>query len=154
MTLDFQHALLAPHYWGMVLITALLVGIAVFLHYKVLERLNFSMPHWTLNRRPRILLMIVVIIAVHIAEIWIFGIGIYCATLIPEFGAVIGVDHLRMLDAIYLFAATFSTVGYGDLAPVGPIRLILGTEALTGFVLITWSASFTYLEMQRYWRPH
>jgi hypothetical protein len=49
--------------------------------------------------------------------------------------------------------ATYTTVGYGDLAPVGPIRLIMGLEGLTGFLLLTWSASFTYLEMQRYWPP-
>jgi hypothetical protein len=27
-----------------------------------------------------------------------------------------------------------------------------GTMALTGLVMITWSASFTYLEMARFWR--
>ena len=27
-----------------------------------------------------------------------------------------------------------------------------GTEALTGFMLITWSASFMYLEMEKFWR--
>ena len=45
-----------------------------------------------------------------------------------------------------------AAVGFGDLAPVGAVRFLSGTEALTGFVLITWSASFTYLEMERYWR--
>ena len=57
-----------------------------------------------------------------------------------------------MLDAVYMSAVTFTTVGFGDLAPVGPIRFLAGTLALTGFVLITWSASFTYLEMTRDWR--
>lgn len=32
---------------------------------------------------------------------------------------------------------TYATVGFGDLAPVGPIRFMAGTEALTGFVLLT-----------------
>jgi hypothetical protein len=27
-----------------------------------------------------------------------------------------------------------------------------GMESVTGLLLITWSASFTYLEMVRYWR--
>jgi len=27
-----------------------------------------------------------------------------------------------------------------------------GTESLIGFLLITWSASFTFFEMERYWR--
>jgi hypothetical protein len=31
-------------------------------------------------------------------------------------------------------------------------RLISGTEALTGLVMIAWTASFTYLLMERYWR--
>jgi hypothetical protein len=43
-------------------------------------------------------------------------------------------------------------VGFGDLVPSGPIRFLSGMEALTGFVLIAWSASFTYLEMERFWR--
>jgi hypothetical protein len=47
---------------------------------------------------------------------------------------------------------SYTTVGFGDVAPIGPIRFLTGTEALTGFVLIAWSASFTYLEMERYWK--
>jgi hypothetical protein len=31
------------------------------------------------------------------------------------------------------------------------LRHLTGIEALTGLVLITWSASFLFLEMQRYW---
>ena len=46
------------------------------------------------------------------------------------------------------------SVGFGDLSPVGPIRLVSGLESLTGLLLITWSASFTYLEMHQHWtRP-
>jgi hypothetical protein len=35
--------------------------------------------------------------------------------------------------------------------PQGAIRIMVGPQALLGFVLITWSASFTFIEMQRYW---
>ena len=55
------------------------------------------------------------------------------------------------LDFVYFSAITYTTVGFGDYVPTGPIRFLAGTEALTGFLLITWSASFTFLEMQRYW---
>ena len=35
------------------------------------------------------------------------------------------------------------------------MRLISGLESLVGLLLITWSASFTYLEMSRLWsRPY
>jgi hypothetical protein len=47
---------------------------------------------------------------------------------------------------------TFTTVGAGAVHLSGPIRFLNGTEALTGLVLITWSASFTFLEMTRFWR--
>ena len=60
-----------------------------------------------------------------------------------------GSDNL--FDAIYLSATTYTTLGIGDLAPVGAVRLVSGMEALTGFLMITWSASFTYLEMSRLW---
>ena len=38
------------------------------------------------------------------------------------------------------------------MIPLGAIRFLAGTESLTGFLLITWSASFTCLEMQRFWK--
>ena len=31
-------------------------------------------------------------------------------------------------------------------------RFLTGTESLSGFILITWSASFLYLEMEQFWR--
>ena len=44
-------------------------------------------------------------------------------------------------------------MGFGEIWPTGAVRFLAATEALAGFVLITWSASFTYLEMERFWRP-
>jgi len=42
-----------------------------------------------------------------------------------------GAQHL--FDLIYFSAVTFTTALFGDLVPVGPIRFLAGTEALTGF---------------------
>ena len=46
---------------------------------------------------------------------------------------------------------TSTTLGYGDIEPFGILRFLTGIEALAGLVLITWSASFLFVEMQRYW---
>jgi hypothetical protein len=46
----------------------------------------------------------------------------------------------------------YTTVGDNEALPAGPIRFLEGTEALIGFVLITWSATFTYFEMERFWK--
>jgi hypothetical protein len=153
MTPDFTTAVVSLPHWIMVLVTLLLVALAVGLHYEALERLNDWLPRWGLRPRPRVLLLIISVLLVHTAEIWIFGMGIYAIVQFPELGQVTGVPVIKLLDAVYLSATTFTTVGYGDLAPHGPMRLVMGVEALTGLVLITWSASFTYLEMQRFWRP-
>ena len=55
------------------------------------------------------------------------------------------------MDCVYFSFTTFTTLGFGDIHPLGPIRFLTGIEALTGLVLITWTASFLFLEMQRHW---
>ena len=91
------------------------------------------------------------VLALHIVEIWIFGLALALLLAWPACGAL-GPKAVHLFDFVYFSAITYTTVGFGDLVPVGPIRFLSGTEALTGFVLIAWSASFTYLEMERYWR--
>lgn len=56
-----------------------------------------------------------------------------------------------LLDCAYFSFTTFTTLGYGDIEAYGVLRFLTGIEALTGLVLITWSASFLFVEMQRYW---
>jgi hypothetical protein len=55
------------------------------------------------------------------------------------------------LDFYYLSLSSYTTLGIGDIYPTGPLRVIAGIEALNGLVLIGWSASFTYLTMERFW---
>ena len=56
-----------------------------------------------------------------------------------------------LLDCVYYSFTTYTTLGLGDIEPHGDLRYLTGLEALTGLVLITWTASFLYLEMTRYW---
>ena len=44
-------------------------------------------------------------------------------------------------DHLYFSYAAFTTVGFSDIVPTRPLRLLAGMEALTGSVLITWTAS-------------
>lgn len=141
----------APH-WAAVLLTLVVVSITVGLHYEVLLRLSHQVKTWNaIQPRVKVLALIVGILILHVVEIWLFGLGIYSISYFPSLGNVSGVESFNLLEAVYLSATTYSTVGYGDLVPHGPIRFLLGMEALVGLVMITWSASFTYLEMQRFW---
>lgn len=69
------------------------------------------------------------------------------------FGSIEGLLTGTVTDYFYFSLTSYTTLGIGEVHPVGPIRIIVGLEALNGFPLITWSASFTYLMMQRYWHP-
>lgn len=42
-------------------------------------------------------------------------------------------------------------VGYGEIVAQGYLRYLMGVEGLVGLILITWSASFLFIEMQKYW---
>jgi hypothetical protein len=136
-----------------VAITAMAVGLAVLVHYEGLTLLSrwLARRHES-HRRRKVLYGIFGVLALHVAEIWVFGLAIWGLLMFPNTGMVAGAHPLSLLDAVYMSAVTYTTVGFGDLAPIGPIRFLAGTAALTGFVLITWSASFTYLEMTRDWR--
>ena len=136
----------------MVLATLCAVCICVLLHYEVLNFLSNRLAHLKAQRRRRVLYAILGVLSVHVAEIWIFGLFYTVLLRWPAFGATQSA-MAGVLDRIYLSAMTFTTVGAGEAyALSGPIRFLAGTEALTGLVLITWSASFTFLEMARFWR--
>lgn len=135
-----------------VLVTAASVALAVLVHYEGLALLNQRLVRVHARRRRKVLLGVYGVILLHVVEIWLFGFACWLLLLVDGTGSLSGVAPVPFLDAIYLSAETFSTVGFGDLAPQGAIRFLAGTEALTGFILITWSASFLYLEMEHYWR--
>lgn len=135
-----------------VLGTLVALGLCVLLQYEGLVLTWKWISRHRGHKRVKVLYAILSIITLHVAEIWIFGVTLWALLTWPATGSLHGPESADLLECIYLSAITFSTVGFGDIAPVGPIRFLSGMEALTGFVLITWSASFTYLEMERFWR--
>jgi len=128
------------------------ITFCVLLHYEGLLFTSRRLSRLGGPPRIKVLYAIGSVLSLHVTEIWIFGVTLWLLARMPESGHL-GPGNLHLLDYIYFSAATYTTVGFGDLAPVGAIRFLAGTEGLAGFVLITWSASFTYLEMERFWRP-
>ncbi|HET8693301.1 MAG TPA: potassium channel family protein [Aquabacterium sp.] len=66
-------------------------------------------------------------------------------------GTLDGTAGFSLSTCMYFSAETYTSLGFGDLTPVGPVRLLAGVEALNGLLLIGWSASFLYIAMQRFW---
>jgi hypothetical protein len=108
--------------------------------------------------RPRILILIFGLLAAHLVEICFFALAAWAMSLLPDAGyltwiGINGPDQVTFINYLYLSLVTYTTLGYGDLVPHGPISFLYGLQALTGFVLITWSASLTFIEMQKHWKP-
>lgn len=143
--------------WTVVLMTTVVVMTAVVLHFEVIAALNRWGAARRLGRggshhhRPTLLLVMFALLLAHVAEIWLFGLAYWILLAASELGTIEGYETLTFLDCIYFSATTYTTVGWGDLFAAGPVRFLAGTEALVGFMLITWSASFVYLIMARTW---
>lgn len=126
--------------------------ICVLLHYEALRLLTRLMPRFPRPAQPRIVLLILGAMAAHVTEIWIFAFGHMLLDGRPGCGHIGGAEISGILDYVYYSTVIYTTVGFGDLVPVGPIRFLTAVEALLGLGMIGWSASFTFVEMQRYWQ--
>lgn len=137
-----------------VVTTGAMVMACVLLHYETLRLLSYLLVHFHGKRRRRILMLVVALLMLATAEIWLFGAGYYWLLRDPAYGSLHGPGFRpdEWVDHIYFSAVIFTTLGLGDLTPSGSIRFLVGTEALVGFTLISWSAAFTFLEMERFWR--
>lgn len=100
--------------------------------------------------RIKIITMILGIIFLHLLEILIFAAGFMVMDGKPYMGFLEGLEG-GYLDYVYFSLVTYTTVGYGDIVPVGHIRFLTAVEALGGIVLIAWSAAYTFLKMRRLW---
>jgi len=133
------------------LVNALIVTLAVIIHYEALHWLTRYLPRIPVVHRARIAIGVLGALVAHAVEIWIFALAYHLLTTQFGWGSLGGNFNGTLLDCVYFSFTVFSTLGFGDIFPQGEIRYLVGIEALTGLVLITWTASFLYYEMQRNW---
>ncbi len=106
---------------------------------KLLPRLRFPI-------RSLVVVGVQICMAAHLLEVAIFAAVLF---------ALGGRGHAGAFGDMHDFNASieaYTSLGYVEKNLTLAQRLISGTEALTGLVMITWTASFTYLPMERYWQ--
>ena len=136
------------------LINCLVVATAVLVHYEFLVRLSSVIPKMQIKHRYKIVFGVFGALVAHMVEIWLFALAYYLMHNAEGWGELTGNFNGSLLDCFYFSSTVYSTVGFGDIVPMGDLRFLTGIESLTGLVLITWSASFLFFEMQRYWITH
>ena len=139
---------------AVLLIIIFVVGSSVVIHYEFLYRLTLPLPGMKIKHRQRIVLGVIVALLAHTIEIFIFAIAYYTLNRVNGWGSLQGNFDGSLADCVYFSFTTYTTLGFGDIAPIGAIRFLTGVESLTGLVLITWTASFLYIEMRQYWDSH
>lgn len=133
------------------LINTLLVAVTVIIHYEILRLLSNLIPKMRIRLRLRVVFGVFGTICAHIVEICLFGVAFYLMFHQGSFGGLAGQFDGSVLDSIYFSFTNYTTVGYGDIVPTGNLRFLAGLEAITGLSLITWSASFMFMEMTMFW---
>ncbi len=137
------------------IINSALVAIAIMIHYEMLYQLSRLMPRLHMKHRYRVIVGVFGALLAHITEIWMFAFGYFFIIRFTSLGSLVAFDtgesiH-NIMNCIYYSFITYTTLGFGDIIPTGSLRFLTGLESLTGLVLITWTASFMYFEMRKYW---
>jgi len=134
------------------LINSVIVAIAILVHYEALYHLSNIIPKLHIRRRFRVLFGVFGAMIAHVFEIWLFAFGFYFLIRSGKFGALSGEFTDTLLDCVYFSFTTYTSLGFGEIYPTGHLRFLAGLEVLTGLVLITWTASFMFIEMQKFWK--
>lgn len=128
-----------------------LSALTIAFHYEVLRVLASMIERLSRNRRRRTVLAVLILFFAHVAEVWLFAGGHYAAVEWFSIGELRGEFSGAIRDYAYFSVITYTTVGYGDISPIGEVRVLAGLESLTGLMMIAWSAAFTVFRLERRW---
>ena len=137
-----------------IIISIALVFVTTAIFYEVLGLVLRFIGRHDLRNRPLMFVLVVAIFSAHTIAIWIYG-TVYWV-MVHTFGAepLSGIAHDNFFGYIYFSAATYSSLGIGDVFPHGAMQFITGVQVLHGLVLIGWSVMVTYFAVQKLWDIH
>ncbi|MEQ1754110.1 MAG: ion channel [Micropepsaceae bacterium] len=113
---------------------------SVLIHFEALQHLHGR----SLRGRRGILIAFMLLLGVHLLEVGLFGTAFYGATKWIQIGSFAGERSMSFMDYYYYAAETYSSLGYGDIYPVGEIRLLASVTPIIGILLLGWSSSFLF----------
>jgi len=107
---------------------------------RVLDRWFPKVAWWVIGA------LVLVAISAHICEITIFAGGIHVLEYLDPSQAP---EDTGRYSVWYRSASAYTALGSDQPSPRFAERWLTAVEALTGLILISWTASFLFLEMQK-----
>lgn len=102
--------------------------------------------HQALQMRSRVLAWLAIVSALfllHCFSAGVFAVGFWAGEHMG-LGTFVDEPNMDAMDYFYFSLINITTLGLGDIYPVGHLRFMAGIESLTGFMLISVSASFLF----------
>jgi hypothetical protein len=134
--------------------SVVLVMATILIVYETLRLTSNHLADLPVPPRMRIIAVVLAAFVGHTAAVWTYALAYWVLSVNLRIGSFAGLPVESFQDCLYFSVVTYTSLGFGDQIPVSHARLIAGVEALNGLLLIGWSASFTYLAMERYWPLH
>jgi hypothetical protein len=129
----------------------ILVVATILMLYETLRLTSNHLTELPVPPRARIIVVVLAAFVGHTAAVWTYAFAYWILAVRWKLGSFLGLPVDGFLDCLYFSVVTYTSLGFGDQVPVSHARLIAGVEALNGLLLIGWTASFTYLSMERFW---
>ena len=110
-----------------ILSCGLLVTLTTGLHYEVLRGLNFGLPLLSIPNRTKLFVVIIAAFFAHATEMALYGLALHVLDGHLGGGVLSGATSLSLGTAMFLSAETYTSLGFGDFTPAGPLRLLAGS---------------------------
>jgi hypothetical protein len=130
------------------LVCVFLIALTTLIHYEALRLLDRGVATLRVPSRRKLLIVVFGAFAAHLLEIAIYGATLYALVEFGGLGTLQGAAQFTLLNCFYFSAETYTTLGFGDLTPSGPLRLLAGIESLNGLLLVGWTATAIYAAME------
>lgn len=135
-----------------IVIALFLLAASIAVHYEVLRFTSVRLSNLSIPCRLRIIIVLVAALTSHLAHVLLYAFAFLMIEQQTNLGTIEGPAGHVFSDAFYFSITSYTTLGFGDLYPTGALRLLSGIEALNGLVMVGWTASLTYLSMERFWQ--
>ena len=130
----------------LVIATIVLPLLSVGLHYEFLVLGSNAVRILPGAGRADVLPAVVLALFAHVLEVVVFGLG--WLALIRAGVVELSLPAPTLAEVIYFSGSVYTSLGFGDIVPVNGGRFLVVIEAVTGLVLIAWTASFTFYQMR------